>query len=91
MRWQIAVPANAHVPAPNQALLDVLRCPICKGIPSLRTEELVCPRCQRTYPIVLGIPDLRIYEDPLISLRDNYRKGEKIQAQADRLTFEELV
>src|SRR6266852_2573819 len=91
MTSQIAVPADAPIPAPNRTLLDVLRCPVCKAVPSLRPEELVCPHCRRAYPIVLGIPDLRVYEDPLIPLQDDYRKGEKIQAAAERLGFAELV
>lgn len=77
--------------APTAALFDVLRCPVCKGNLSPRPDELVCPRCDRAFPIVLGIPDLRVYEDPLIPLQDDYRKGEKIQEQADRLSFAELV
>jgi ubiquinone/menaquinone biosynthesis C-methylase UbiE len=40
---------------------------------------------------VLGIPDLRVYEDPLIPLADDYRKAEKLQAEAERRTFAELV
>jgi ubiquinone/menaquinone biosynthesis C-methylase UbiE len=39
----------------------------------------------------LGIPDLRVYEDPLIPLQDDYRKGEKVQVEAERLNFAELV
>ena len=87
MRWQTGAPADT----PTQALLDVLRCLVCKGMLSQRPEELACPECQRAYPIVLGIPDLRVYEDPLIPLQDDYRKGEKIQAESERLSFAELV
>jgi ubiquinone/menaquinone biosynthesis C-methylase UbiE/uncharacterized protein YbaR (Trm112 family) len=91
MRSPTALPSKASVPAPSRLLLDVLRCPICKGVPSLRPEELECLQCRRAFPIILGIPDLRVYEDPLIPLDDDYRKGEKIQAAADRLGFAELV
>jgi ubiquinone/menaquinone biosynthesis C-methylase UbiE/uncharacterized protein YbaR (Trm112 family) len=77
--------------APLAALLDVLRCPVCKGNLRLRPSELVCLQCERAFPIVLGIPDLRVYEDPLIPLQDDYRKGEKIQEQAEHLSFAELV
>jgi ubiquinone/menaquinone biosynthesis C-methylase UbiE len=91
MPSQIAAQANALIPTPNKPLLDVLRCPICKGILSLRPQELICPHCQRTYPIVLGIPDLRVYGDPLIPSQDDFRKGEKIQAEAERLGFADLV
>jgi ubiquinone/menaquinone biosynthesis C-methylase UbiE/uncharacterized protein YbaR (Trm112 family) len=83
--------ADASVPEPNQILLEILRCPVCKAVLSMRPKELVCQRCRRAYPVVLGIPDLRVYEDPLIPLQDDYHKGEKIQAQAERLGFAELV
>lgn len=75
----------------NPELLRVLCCPICKGPLSIRPEQLSCGHCRKDYPIVLGIPDLRLYEDPLIPLEDDYRKGEKIEAQAARLNFADLV
>jgi len=86
-----AVPAAAPFPAPAPTLLELLRCPVCKCALSPRSDELACRRCKKSYPIVLGIPDLRVYEDPLIPLQDDYRKGEKIQAQAERLAFADLV
>lgn len=91
MRWQNDRPTDAQLPASNQTLLKLLRCPVCKAVLSVRPTELVCPPCRRAYPIVLGIPDLRVYEDPLIPLQDDYRKGEKIEAEAKRLGFAELV
>src|SRR5215469_5090603 len=81
----------ADTPQANRTLLDILRCPVCKAVPSVQPEQLFCTQCRRTYPIVLGIPDLRVYEDPLIPLQDDYRKGEKIQAEAERLGFADLV
>ncbi len=49
-------------------LLEILRCPVCKGELSLRAEErdereilrgtLTCARCHVDYPIDDGIPDL---------------------------------
>jgi ubiquinone/menaquinone biosynthesis C-methylase UbiE/uncharacterized protein YbaR (Trm112 family) len=75
----------------NPGLLRILRCPLCKGKLTARAERFACASCGKSYPIVLGIPDLRIYEDPLIPLEDDYRKGEKVQAQAERLSFAELV
>jgi ubiquinone/menaquinone biosynthesis C-methylase UbiE/uncharacterized protein YbaR (Trm112 family) len=75
----------------NPNLWSILRCPVCKGGLSARREELACSACQKRYPIVLGIPDLRIYEDPLIPLEDDYRKGEKLQLEAERLSFADLV
>jgi ubiquinone/menaquinone biosynthesis C-methylase UbiE/uncharacterized protein YbaR (Trm112 family) len=72
-------------------LLQTLRCPLCKGSLVAGSEKLHCPSCNKTFPIVLGIPDLRVYEDPLIPLEDDYRKGEKLQGQAENLSFGELV
>lgn len=75
----------------NPQLLSLLRCPICKGGLTPDGRFLCCGKCHKEYPIVLGIPDLRLYEDPLIPLEDDYRKGDKVEAQAQKLTFAELV
>lgn len=40
---------------------------------------------------MLGIPDFRLYEDPLIGKLDDYRKGEKLQKAAESMSFAELV
>lgn len=78
-------------PAVGAELLRSLRCPVCKGALARDGEALLCGPCGKRYPIVLGIPDLRVYEDPLISLADDYRKGERVQARAATLEFPELV
>ena len=70
---------------------EALRCPVCRATLSEQGETLTCTGCERTYPIVLGIPDLRLYEDPLIPKLDDYRKGEKLQRAAESLSFAELV
>ena len=75
----------------NPALLRMLRCPLCKGTLSTTVNALACGVCRKSYPIVLGIPDMRVYEDPLISLEDDYRKGDKIEAQSGTLGFADLV
>lgn len=40
---------------------------------------------------MLGIPDFRLTEDPLIPLADDYRKGEKLRSESQSRTFKELV
>ena len=72
-------------------LLPWLRCPRCKSVVDRIGDAHHCLGCGHDYPIVLGIPDFRVYEDPLIPLADDYRKGEKLQAEAARHTFDELV
>lgn len=75
----------------NPRLLRILRCPLCKGVLRLAVDDLCCLSCRKAYPIILGIPDLRVYEDPLIPLADDYRKGAKVQVQAEKLGFADLV
>jgi ubiquinone/menaquinone biosynthesis C-methylase UbiE/uncharacterized protein YbaR (Trm112 family) len=91
MPREVPLPAEARLDWVNPDLLRILRCPLCKGDLSLGNGTLSCPECRKLYPIVLGIPDLRVYEDPLIPLQDDYTKGEKVQAQAEKLSFAELV
>lgn len=68
-----------------------LRCPRCRGGVERTAGTYQCVTCGHGYPIVLGIPDFRLYEDPLIPLEDDYRKGEKLLRAAEGRTFAELV
>jgi ubiquinone/menaquinone biosynthesis C-methylase UbiE/uncharacterized protein YbaR (Trm112 family) len=80
--------------APGRSVADIvawLRCPLCRSELRRDGDRLHCERCARDYPVVLGIPDLRVYPDPLIPLDDDYRKGEKLQREAERRSFAELV
>jgi ubiquinone/menaquinone biosynthesis C-methylase UbiE/uncharacterized protein YbaR (Trm112 family) len=89
---------TVHSPNPREGgrpiagdLRASLRCPICRGELALANDVLGCSRCARDYPVVLGIPDLRLYDDPLIPRMDDYRKGEKLQRVAESMSFAELV
>ena len=68
-----------------------LRCPRCKGELSARNEGLHCGACQRAYPVVLGIPDLRVYPDPYVSFEEDHFKGHQVQEQAAKLDFAGLL
>lgn len=69
-------------------------CPKCRGeLDDHRGEEdlLECRVCRRRYPILVDIPDLRMFSDPYIGIEEDRAKGLKV---ADRLrgsTFAELV
>jgi ubiquinone/menaquinone biosynthesis C-methylase UbiE/uncharacterized protein YbaR (Trm112 family) len=76
---------------PAGDLLESLRCPVCIQALAHAGDTLTCESCSRRFPIVLGIPDLRLYEDPLIPKMDDYRKGEKLQRAAESMSFSELV
>ena len=66
-------------------------CPQCHGPVILDAEAYRCSACRRTYPIVFGIPDFRLFPDPYISLEDEYKKARVLADQADRVSFGDLV
>ena len=67
-------------------------CPQCQGdLHYLKSHTLQCLSCERQYPIVLDIPDLRIFPDPYIDPEADRAKGRKVANHLDDMTFEELV
>ena len=56
-----------------------------------RQELLSCQSCEQDFPIIFGIPDLRIFPDPYISILDDRKKGLAIAERFDDLSFPELV
>lgn len=69
-------------------------CPYCKG--DLRetageTRDLVCESCRRDFPVILDIPDLRVFRDPYIEKEADHAKGLQIAARFDELDFAALV
>jgi uncharacterized protein YbaR (Trm112 family) len=45
-------------PAFNASILDQLACPACIGALRLDANRLLCAGCERSYPIIDGIPVL---------------------------------
>jgi ubiquinone/menaquinone biosynthesis C-methylase UbiE/uncharacterized protein YbaR (Trm112 family) len=66
-------------------------CPQCKGGLDVDPGGYSCPACNRRYPIVLGIPDFRLFPDPYIGVEDDHRKGAFLAGKADQLDFQGLV
>jgi len=71
-------------------------CPHCKGeldraAPTSGDDRLRCVECERSYPVLAGIPDLRVFPDPYIDVDADHAKGLKVAEQLDRLTFPALV
>lgn len=69
--------------------LDLI-CPVCRQSLVSSREHFHCQRCERSYPIVAGIPDLRIRPDRYLSLEDDRDKA-LLLAERDDLSFPELV
>ena len=68
-----------------------LQCPSCRTAVRRAGDAFTCAGEGHRWPIVLGIPDFRISEDPLIPLADDYRKGEKLLGESRSRSFKELV
>ncbi len=66
-------------------------CPQCKGALDLSGDNYSCLDCGKTYPVVLGIPDFRVFPDPYIEYEDDRDKAKLLMAQSHKLSFKELV
>ena len=68
-----------------------LCCPACGDDFAESTGELACRGCGCRFPVVAGIPDLRIFPDPYIAMEDDRKKGAMLEARGDGETFSSLL
>ena len=66
-------------------------CPQCKRDVVAGPESYHCKACAYSYPIVLGIPDFRVFPDPYIGIEADYQKGRRIAERARDSNFQALV
>lgn len=66
-------------------------CPSCRGRLVVSPEAYRCAACERSYPIVFGIPDFRLTPDPYISFAEEHEKARLLAEEANRRSFEDLV
>lgn len=66
-------------------------CPICRGDLTQPSDDIVCTSCSRHFPVIAGIPDLRVFPDPYIDILADYRKGLTVASRLDQETFSTLV
>lgn len=72
--------------------LHLLCCPFCRGELGQASErELSCAGCRRAFPVVLGIPDLRVAPDPYIGFEEERAKVEKLAARFAEFNFEGFI
>lgn len=67
-----------------------VRCPRCQGEMNAEGESWWCPKCAAAYPVVAGLPDLRVSADPWLSLEADRAKGLRLLNEAP-VTFAEAV
>ncbi len=66
--------------------LDLV-CPACRGNLVSETTALLCAACGRSYPVVLGIPDLRLWPDPYIGFEEDRAKAMRLADECKGLDF----
>lgn len=69
-------------------------CPYCKGdLREVTGEEktLVCKSCDRGFPVIFDIPDLRVFPDPYIEKNADHAKGLEVASRFDQSDFAALV
>lgn len=67
-------------------------CPHCRAeLDQPRQNALVCRGCRREFPVLLGIPDLRIFPDPYIGIEEDRAKAARLGERFNDFDFEGLV
>lgn len=66
-------------------------CPICKGELEVMDRAYRCRPCDRAYPVEVGIPDFRIFDDPYIEQEEDREKAKRIAAEFANCDFEGLI
>jgi ubiquinone/menaquinone biosynthesis C-methylase UbiE len=66
-------------------------CPRCHRAVGSHAGAYVCPACDSRFPIVLGIPDFRIFPDPWIGLDDDREKARALEQRAQGTSLEAMV
>ena len=68
-----------------------LCCPLCRGELREGNDELVCAQCLHRFPVILGVPDLRVFSDPYIDMESDRAKARALAERFDDLDFAGLV
>lgn len=67
-------------------------CPQCRGeLDRPRESELVCRACSHRFPVLLDIPDLRIFPDPYVDVETERQKAFRIAERFHEFDFRGLV
>jgi SAM-dependent methyltransferase len=80
-------------PSPEAAsLTEPWVCPACGGVLAAASNDLGCLGCGRRFPILFGIPDLRLQPDRYLDLEADRRRAGNLDAAARRgARFEDLL
>ena len=68
-----------------------LVCPKCKGKLRQSEMEYYCGKCDKTFPILFGIPDFRLRSDQYLSLEEERLKAQRLFDKSKNISFIELL
>lgn len=69
-----------------------LVCPACRtNLDQEDADRVRCATCPRTFPILLGIPDLRLWPDPYVALEEDRAMGLRLARECADLSFRDAV
>jgi len=68
-----------------------LACPRCRSELTSAPSRYECGRCRSAYPIVLGIPDFRVFPDPWIGLEDDREKARRLEERSQGASLGAMV
>ena len=67
-------------------------CPACGSRLLAGDGHLACERCEREFPLVAGIPELRLsYPDPYLTQEEDLARARELEARFDQLDFPGLL
>jgi ubiquinone/menaquinone biosynthesis C-methylase UbiE len=79
------------VPAADPKCSLGYACPRCRRSVAHEGGAYVCAGCGSRYPVVLGIPDFRVFPDPWIGLEDDRQKARCLDERARGGSLESMV
>ena len=68
-----------------------LVCPLCRSALAMEQEAYRCNGCDRVFPVIAGIPDLRLTPDRYLSFEEERAKARKLAKFAATSDFKELI
>ena len=66
-------------------------CPVCRVSVTHTDDRYHCSTCDRTYPVLFGIPDFRIRSDRYLTLDQEREKAGRLHVFGKTATFTELL
>ncbi len=77
--------------AEDASLFPDYCCPLCKGPVTASPGAYRCAPCAKEYPVLLGIPDFRVWEDPYLGFDDDRQRARMMSERFPDTDFTGLL